>query len=401
MAADSSVGAARLWRSAKAGIWAHAPIILVLALGYLATLLLLDGDDHQVPFDLGTSAQKILGLFPAFLATMTAAGLIGLLMISNRVRMLSVAARWLRSGDWIEILTLRLPIVVLLTFLSHYVLLYFKVNIANLNPYAWDHAFAAADRLLFGGYDPWRLSHRLFGTPEMTKLIDNLYLVWFFVQHFCVLFAALLPMRSELRLTFLLAYYMNWMLGGVAISILLPAVGPVYMEAVTGDATFRPLMDLLHQQSLSIEIKALTIQKDLWLGFTDPSVDPLGISAFPSMHVQMAVVFALFGFALHRALGWILTLFAAITLIGSVHLGWHYAVDGIAGAIFAVILWYASRLTIRWWLARTEPALVAGRAQAEPPWADSPVPVTVPSLSGALADQATPEFAKNRFSTSR
>jgi hypothetical protein len=34
--------------------------------------------------------------------------------------------------------------------------------------------------------------------------------------------------------------------------------------------------------------------------------------------------------------------FAAAIMIGSVHLGWHYAIDGYVGGLVATALWYAT-----------------------------------------------------------
>jgi hypothetical protein len=42
---------------------------------------------------------------------------------------------------------------------------------------------------------------------------------------------------------------------------------------------------------------------------------------------------------LNRAVGLILALFAAIIQLGSVHLGWHYAVDGYLSALFTFLIW--------------------------------------------------------------
>jgi membrane-associated phospholipid phosphatase len=64
-----------------------------------------------------------------------------------------------------------------------------------------------------------------------------------------------------------------------------------------------------------------------------------GISAMPSMHVAATVLCAMVGWQLNRAVGLILALFAAIIQLGSVHLGWHYAVDGYLSALFTFLIW--------------------------------------------------------------
>ena len=40
--------------------------------------------------------------------------------------------------------------------------------------------------------------------------------------------------------------------------------------------------------------------------------------------------------------------FFALILVGSVHLGWHYAIDGYLGMLGAWIIWRA----VGWWLKR-------------------------------------------------
>jgi hypothetical protein len=50
-------------------------------------------------------------------------------------------------------------------------------------------------------------------------------------------------------------------------------------------------------------------------------------------------LFALAAFRLNRAAGWVLAAYAVLIWIGSVHLGWHYAVDGLAAAALTIGLW--------------------------------------------------------------
>ena len=64
-----------------------------------------------------------------------------------------------------------------------------------------------------------------------------------------------------------------------------------------------------------------------------------GISAMPSVHVAMAVLFALTlgeAFPLLRATGW---LYALCVQIGSVVLAWHYAIDGYVATLLTLAVW--------------------------------------------------------------
>jgi hypothetical protein len=53
-------------------------------------------------------------------------------------------------------------------------------------------------------------------------------------------------------------------------------------------------------------------------------------------------MFTIGGFALHRWIGWALVAYAAVIWLGSIHLGWHYAADGIVGAALTIGMWKAS-----------------------------------------------------------
>jgi hypothetical protein len=70
---------------------------------------------------------------------------------------------------------------------------------------------------------------------------------------------------------------------------------------------------------------------------------------------------ALWGWRVSRNIGWILSAFAALIVIGSIHLLWHYAVDGIAGAFLATLFWMAAgkiaRASENYFASRRAPAL--------------------------------------------
>ena len=188
-----------------------------------------------------------------------------------------------------------------------------------------------------------------------TRIFDALYLTWYLILFAAIFSVAVLPSHHPLRLSFLFALGLNWVIGGVILAILLPAAGPVYMERITGDAMFQPLMERLYGQAQNTRIMALEIQEWLWAGYTLVDVEPAGISAFPSVHLSIAATCACLGFAANRAIGWLVAAFTLAILVGSVHLGWHYAIDGIAGIALGIVFWRISARLTRWWLVRTAP----------------------------------------------
>jgi membrane-associated phospholipid phosphatase len=64
-----------------------------------------------------------------------------------------------------------------------------------------------------------------------------------------------------------------------------------------------------------------------------------GIAAFPSLHVAVPALFVC-AFPRWRFV-WIP--FTAVTLIGSILLGWHYLIDGYAGVALAWASWRVAR----------------------------------------------------------
>ena len=71
-----------------------------------------------------------------------------------------------------------------------------------------------------------------------------------------------------------------------------------------------------------------------------------GISAMPSLHNALAVLFALAAFRIKRWLGWVGAGYALLIWAGSIDLGWHYAIDGIVAALLTGLCWLlAGRIT--------------------------------------------------------
>ena len=160
-----------------------------------------------------------------------------------------------------------------------------------------------------------------------------------------------LSKRWELRRQFFIAFVASWIILGTASAIALSSGGPVYF----GKLTAQP--DPYHQLTLYLEavhdqynLHVIGLRDWLWQSYTLNDENPFTrISAMPSMHVAMVALFALVGWRTSRLLGVLFVAYAVVVLIGSVVLGWHYAIDGYASILgVGVIWWWSGRLARRW-----------------------------------------------------
>lgn len=232
-----------------------------------------------------------------------------------------------------------LVVAVLPVFISTFTS--FKMMIPLLQPYAWDAAFALWDRALHGGVDPWRLLQPALGHPIVTSAINTVYHLWFFVNFGVILWLAFSARDPRLRMQFLLSFVLCWILIGTVAATALSSAGPVYYERVTGAASgFAPLMDYLRAANETYPVLALDVHEMLWADYVSGETGlGGGISAMPSMHVSTVTLFAFVGWRTNRALGIGFTAFAALILLGSVHLAWHYAIDGYVAALLTLAIW--------------------------------------------------------------
>jgi membrane-associated phospholipid phosphatase len=103
------------------------------------------------------------------------------------------------------------------------------------------------------------------------------------------------------------------------------------------------LQDLNDAGQPLITINAQRYLLDQYKNSTDAIGE--GISAFPSLHVAMAALVAIFFYDINRVIGAMAIIFCAIIFIGSIVLGWHYAIDGIASLFAVPIFWRLSKWT--------------------------------------------------------
>ena len=218
----------------------------------------------------------------------------------------------------------------------------FKTMIPIINPFSWDSTFAQWDAIVHGGVQPWQLLHPVFGHPLLTAAINISYNMWFFVM-FLILFWQVFSLHNaRLRMQYLLTYILSWILIGTFAAIVFSSAGPCYYgRLVEGEDIYHPLMEYLSTANERFPIWALDTQEMLWKAYRSSEITKFnGISAMPSMHMSLAFIFALVGFHRHRLLGIVLTVFAVLIMIGCVHLGWHYAIDGYVAVVFTWLIWW-------------------------------------------------------------
>ena len=224
---------------------------------------------------------------------------------------------------------------------------FLKNEIHAVNPTLWVEQFVQWDRFLHGGVDPWTLLWPILGSPIVTTAVNGAYHIWFPMIYIAVCVACLDRSDPNRSTVFLVAFALCWFVGGNVIATIFASVGPVYYEPFNLGSDFVPQMELLRKSHEISPVWALNVHEMLLDGYRNNGLAG-GISAMPSMHVASTVLLAFYGFTYSRWLGLALSVFAFIILLGSVHLAWHYAIDGYVSILLASCFWWLSkRLTAK------------------------------------------------------
>lgn len=225
-----------------------------------------------------------------------------------------------------------------------------KSMVPLFNPFEWDAAFIAWDRALFLGRDAWEVLQPAFGYPVVTAAMAALYHAWMLLIYVGTLFFLFHPAAAKAVRQYFLGFLLIWTLIGGAMAAALASVGPCFMAPLFGDTTFDAQMAYLRAANEQVPVLTLHVQELLLQWHLDGNRGlGSGITAMPSMHVAMAFLFWLGIRQVSRAAGRIFFAFFVAIWIGSVHLAYHYAVDGLVSVLATAILWKLSGAVIRAW----------------------------------------------------
>ncbi len=234
-----------------------------------------------------------------------------------------------------------IPVIILFIIMLS-VFTSFKSMIPEINPFQYDALFARIDKAIHFGKQPWDILFPVLKIAAVTTFLSFIYKTWF-VAKFCTLFwQGFSTSRPRLREQFFLTYMLSWIINGTVLATILSSAGPCYYgHIVDGPDPYAPLMSFLHESNKISPVWDLFAQDYLWKAYSNVSITLFsGISAMPSMHISLAFLYALLGWGIGRKTGIFFTVYAVLMFLASVHLGWHYAIDGYLGAAVTWAIWW-------------------------------------------------------------
>jgi len=209
-----------------------------------------------------------------------------------------------------------------------------KLVVPVYHPRLFDQELWDLDQTLFLGSAPTILFLDLFASPAFLRAIDWSYANIFFVSTVIAMAYFLSEPSRRIRIAFANGYALMWLIGAW-LYMLVPSLGPAYrfpdLWLVHGESlrTTQRLQALLMKNYRNV----LTFVSGETIGGTSIV---LGIGAFPSLHVAAQMYVFLWMRRLWTSGEVIFAIFVIVIFLGSMITGWHYFIDGVAGALLAL-----------------------------------------------------------------
>jgi hypothetical protein len=250
-----------------------------------------------------------------------------------------VVVRWLRgrrhgTSLWVTARSRWTPYRIAMIALA--LVAYQVVYLCYRNLKSWDvfrtpqdDALLRWDRWLFFGHSPAVLLHDLLGRDLAARLLTDLYESFSTLVTIALVAALAFTPTVRSAYVFVVSAMWTWILG-VGSYYLIPSLGPFHAapDEFSG----------LTQTSIQRTQSAYVEQRDHLLTHPHAHDAFAQISAFASLHCALTfLIFLMARFYGLRILSWAAALFLFGTLVATVYLGWHFAVDDVAGLALAWI----------------------------------------------------------------
>jgi membrane-associated phospholipid phosphatase len=206
------------------------------------------------------------------------------------------------------------------------------------------------DKWLFFGHSPAVLLHDLLGRDLAARFLTTWYEAFSTLVTLALVAALAFTPTVRSAYVFVVSAMWAWIIG-VGSYYLIPSLGPFY----SAPEEFAGLTRTSIQQTQAnyvIQRSNLLVEPHVHEHFAQ-------ISAFASLHCAFTfLIFLMARYYRLRVLSWAAGVFLAGTLVATVYLGWHYAVDDVAGLALAWVSVQLGKLTVLGsWRFREDPAL--------------------------------------------
>lgn len=320
-----------LLRSLVAALEPVAPAVILLWLPRLvASVGGLPGSDRPGYTALSIPALMAGGLAPLWVV----AGWARL-----RGRSFSGMIALLRKHGWLGARLVRFLVLAptVTAFFANFAV--WKSAIPRFHPgFPWDARLEQLEVWIHGDH-PDRLLAPLFGSPESVLFLDRVYHTWFYMLFALVIWQAWEGDHRRLR-QFWMSFALVWIVLGIIVATGFASAGPIYAGLDRGSASYDDLLGRLQAAGALTPLFVHMSAWALWEAVRAPGISVGdGISAFPSLHVAIACLATFTVWRVNPWLAWIAGSYTMLILVGSIMLGWHYALDGEAVILATAAIW--------------------------------------------------------------
>ena len=208
------------------------------------------------------------------------------------------------------------------------------------------------DKWLFFGHSPAVLLHDLLGQDRAARVLTSIYESFPTLVTLALVAALAFTPTVRSAYVFVVSAIWAWIIG-VGSYYLIPSLGPFWSAPQEFAGLTRT--SIQHTQDNYV------LQRANLLAEPGVSQHFAQISAFASLHCGLTfLIFLMARYYGLRRLSWAVGVFLVGTIIATVYLGWHFAVDDIAGLVLAWVSVQLGKLTVLGsWRSRRDPALAS------------------------------------------